>query len=96
MRACRSKSSRSATIARIKTDDWSKNNLVRRIRADLSAMMLISFLVVIGMFLNRYIRSWKIFDAIFHNSKFHFFLYLCTSEILPMAVLLKILITTLI
>ena len=52
----------------------------------------ISFIVSGGLLLNRYIRSWNIFGSFFQYSKFHFFMYLCASEILPLAVLMKLLV----
>lgn len=52
--------------------------------AVLSAVLSLAFLV------NRYFRSWSIFAQFFMNSKFHFFMYLCAFEILPMAVVMKL------
>ncbi len=45
--------------------------------------------VVIGLLVTRYLRSWPALYAFFKGSRFHFFTYLCASEILPMAVLVK-------
>ena len=45
-----------------------------------------------GLLINRYTRSWQIFGSFFQYSKFHFFTYLCASEVLPLAVLMKILV----
>jgi hypothetical protein len=49
-----------------------------------------SIIVVILLFMYRYIRSWNIFSSFFQNSRFHFFMYLCTFELLPMAIILKL------
>lgn len=54
--------------------------------------IVISFIVAGILLLNRYIRSWQVFGSFFQFSKFHFFMYLCASEILPLAVLMKLLI----
>jgi Domain of unknown function (DUF4271) len=52
--------------------------------------LLVSF-VVLGILLStRYIRSWQVFSSFLQFSKFHFFLYLCASEILPVSVLIKL------
>ena len=55
-------------------------------------MMVISFVVAGALLLNRYIRSWQVFGSFFQYSKFHFFMYLCASELLPLAVLMKLLV----
>ena len=55
-------------------------------------MIIISFIVSGILLLNRYIRSWQVFGSFFQYSKFHFFMYLCASEILPLAVLMKLLV----
>ncbi len=54
--------------------------------------MIVSFFLVILLFVNRYIRSWQVLGPFFQYSKFHFFAYLCASELLPMALLTKLLI----
>ncbi len=54
--------------------------------------LIISMILVAGLLINRYIRSWKVFGSFFQFSKFHFFTYLCASEILPLAILLKLLV----
>ena len=54
-------------------------------------VVLVSFFIVGILFCIRYLRSWSVFGAFFRFSKFHFFLYLCASELLPLAVLVKIL-----
>jgi hypothetical protein len=56
-----------------------------------SAVITLSAIIICVLFLYRYILSWKAFGAFFQYSWFHFFTYLCTSEILPMAVLMKLL-----
>lgn len=49
-------------------------------------------LIIIGLsFLNRYARSQSAFSSFARFSRFHFFVYLCASELLPLAVLLKLL-----
>jgi len=55
-------------------------------------MVVISFITVGILLLNRYIRSWQVFGSFFQYSKFHFFMYLCASELLPLAVLMKLLV----
>jgi len=42
------------------------------------------------LLLNRYLRSWEVFGSFFQYSRFHFFMYLCASELLPLAVLMKL------
>lgn len=44
------------------------------------------------LFASRYVRSWEVFGSFFQYSKFHFFTYICASELLPLAVLLKLLV----
>ena len=55
-------------------------------------VVIISFIVAGVLLLNRYIRSWQVFGSFFQYSKFHFFMYLCASELLPLAVLMKLLV----
>ncbi len=50
---------------------------------------IVSGVLVVGLMGTRYIRSWPAFQQLFKGSMFHFFTYLCASEILPMAVLVK-------
>jgi hypothetical protein len=57
---------------------------------------IISFILLGFMILNRYTRSWQVFGSFFQYSKFHFFTYLCASEVLPLAVLMKLLVRELI
>lgn len=54
--------------------------------------MIASFFLVGLLFISRYIRSWQVLGGFFQYSKFHFFAYLCASELLPMAILAKLLI----
>ena len=54
--------------------------------------VIISFITSGLLLLNRYIRSWQVFGSFFQYSKFHFFMYLCASELLPLAVLMKLLV----
>ncbi len=54
--------------------------------------VFLSFIAAGILLLNRYIRSWKVFGSFFQYSRFHFFMYLCASEILPIAVLMKLLV----
>ncbi len=55
-------------------------------------IVIISFVIGGILLLNRYVRSWQVFGSFFQYSKFHFFMYLCASEILPLAVLMKLLV----
>ncbi|HRO41636.1 MAG TPA: DUF4271 domain-containing protein [Flavipsychrobacter sp.] len=54
--------------------------------------LIVSFLLILFLFVNRYLRSWQVFGSFFQYSKFHFFTYLCASELLPLAVLMKLLV----
>lgn len=54
--------------------------------------IILSFITTGILLLNRYIRSWQVFGSFFQYSKFHFFMYLCASELLPLAVLMKLLV----
>jgi hypothetical protein len=54
--------------------------------------LIVSFLVVAVLLINRYTRSWQVFGSFFQYSKFHFFTYLCASELLPLALLMKLLV----
>lgn len=53
--------------------------------------LIISGIIACMLMISRYIRSWEVFGIFFQYSRFHFFLYLCASEILPLAVLIKLL-----
>ena len=55
-------------------------------------VVVISFITSGILLLNRYFRSWQVFGSFFQYSKFHFFMYLCASELLPLAVLMKLLV----
>lgn len=55
-------------------------------------LIIISCSLIAILFFYRYILSYRIFGVFFQYSWFHFFTYLCASEILPMAVLLKLLV----
>lgn len=55
-------------------------------------MVVISFITGGILLANRYFRSWQVFGSFFQYSKFHFFMYLCASELLPLAVLMKLLV----
>lgn len=52
--------------------------------------LLVSGIVVLILLLNRYLRSGVAFGYFLKFSKFHFFMYLCASELLPLAVLVKL------
>lgn len=55
-------------------------------------LMILSFALIGFLLINRYTRSWQVFGSFFQFSKFHFFMYLCASELLPLAVLMKLLV----
>lgn len=52
--------------------------------------LLLSFIMIAILFLNRYLRSGVVFGYFIKFSKFHFFMYLCASELLPLAILVKV------
>ncbi|RYD58231.1 MAG: DUF4271 domain-containing protein [Sphingobacteriales bacterium] len=54
--------------------------------------LIVSFLLVAVLLINRYTRSWQVFGSFFQYSRFHFFTYLCASELLPLALLMKLLV----
>lgn len=58
-----------------------------------SVAVVLSFILVLALFISRYVKSWQVLGSFFHYSKFHFFTYLCASEIMPLAVLTKFLLT---
>lgn len=58
----------------------------------IQAVMLCSFLLIVTLFVVRYIRSASLFRYFLQTSKFHFFLYLCASEILPIIIIAKFII----
>ena len=53
--------------------------------------LIISMIGILIFFISRYARSWQVLGSFFQYSKFHFFAYLCASELLPLAVLMKLL-----
>ena len=55
-------------------------------------LVVVSLIACLLLFVNRYVRSWQVFGSFFQYSKFHFFTYLCASELLPLAVLMKLLV----
>ncbi len=55
-----------------------------------NTVVVISLITGGFLMLNRYLRSWQIFGSFFQYSRFHFFMYLCASELLPLAVLIKL------
>jgi len=59
-------------------------------RSWLEPVVILSLVVASLFMLNRYLRSWQVFGSFFQYSRFHFFLYLCASELLPLAVLIKL------
>lgn len=54
--------------------------------------IIISVILLMFLLSNRYIRSWPVFGSFFQYSKFQFFTYLCASELLPLAILIKLLV----
>ncbi|RQO30566.1 hypothetical protein DBR32_13495 [Taibaiella sp. KBW10] len=60
-------------------------------------LMLAIALILTGILLiNRYTRSWSSLGSFFQYSKFHFFMYFCASELLPLAILVKLTFNTLV
>lgn len=55
----------------------------------LKLMFIVALVLVFILLLNRYTRSWASLGSFFQFSKFHFFMYFCTSELLPLAILTK-------
>lgn len=53
-------------------------------------VFLFAIIITIGMYLFRFIRSRQVFSQFLKFSKFHFILYLCASEILPIAIIIKL------
>lgn len=58
--------------------------------------LIVSIIIISFLLINRYTRSWQVFGSFFQYSRFHFFMYLCASELLPLAVLVKLLVRGLI
>ncbi|GAO45129.1 hypothetical protein FPE01S_04_03720 [Flavihumibacter petaseus NBRC 106054] len=53
--------------------------------------MTISYVLVIGVFLYRYISSYGYINREVRTSRFHFFLYLCAFEVAPLLLIYKVL-----
>jgi hypothetical protein len=51
---------------------------------------LLALMIAFIIYVFRFIRSRQVFSYFLQFSKFHFILYLCASEILPIAVLIKL------
>lgn len=58
-------------------------------------VIVVSFIAIGILLINRYTRSWQVFGSFFQYSKFHFFTYLCASELLPLALLMKFMVRAL-
>mgnify|MGYP003575580435 CR=1 FL=1 len=54
------------------------------------ATLFLSFIAIGILFANRYLRSGVVFGYFLKFSKLHFFMYLCASELLPLAVIMKL------
>lgn len=52
-------------------------------------MSLLGVIVLLLFLVQRYIRSINSFNSLLNFSKFHFFLYLCASEIMPLLIFVK-------
>lgn len=52
-------------------------------------VLLFSIILLLAFYIFRYIKAIMSFSASLKISKFHFFVYLCATEILPMAILIK-------
>lgn len=52
--------------------------------------LVLSFILIGVLMFNRFVRSSVTFGFFIKFSKFHFFMYLCASELLPLAVLIKL------
>ncbi len=52
-------------------------------------LVVVSAAAVCSLFLLRYLRAWPSLRNFFQHSRFHFFVYFCASEILPLAILTK-------
>lgn len=53
-------------------------------------VLFLSFVFIAFIFLYRYIRSKSVFEYFLKISRVHFFMYLCSSEILPWLIFIKI------
>lgn len=59
--------------------------------APIAKVVAIASIILVGLaLLNRYARSQETMRAMVKLNKFHFFIYLCTSEIIPIAILAKV------
>lgn len=52
--------------------------------------LLLSFVLIAFLFLYRYLRSRTVFGYFLKISRVHFFMYLCSSEILPWLIFIKV------
>lgn len=52
--------------------------------------LIIALLIVLLLYIFRFVRSRQVFRYFLQLSKFHFILYLCTAEIIPFAVIVKL------
>lgn len=55
----------------------------------LAPIFVVSIFIILILVLNRYTRSWISLGSFFQFSKFHFFMYFCASELIPLAILIK-------
>lgn len=55
----------------------------------LNLIFIVAIALGIILLFNRYTRSWSSLGSFFQFSKFHFFMYFCASELLPLAILAK-------
>lgn len=55
----------------------------------LNILFIVAMVLTFILLLNRYTRSWSSLGSFFQFSKFHFFMYFCASELLPLAILSK-------
>lgn len=55
----------------------------------LNLVFIVAIVITAILILNRYTRSWSSLGSFFQFSKFHFFMYFCASELLPLAILTK-------
>jgi hypothetical protein len=53
-------------------------------------ILVFSGLIISVLLLLRYVRTWSVGKPVLNNNYLHFFLYLCGAEIVPVAVLLKL------
>lgn len=54
-------------------------------------VLYISLTVIALLYIRRYILAWKFHEFILRNNKLNFFMYLCTLELLPLAIIIKVL-----